>query len=66
MPRIRARLLDARHCVAQIVILHQRGASELLQLFVFENFEPLQIRERRSLRCRQRLRSPKVLGHGGL
>ena len=58
---IRARLLDPRHGIAQIVVLFERGARELLQLFVFENLEPLKIRKRRGLRGGQRIRRTEVL-----
>ena len=60
---IRPRLLHARHGVAQIVVVFQRGAREPLQLFVFENLEPFKVRERCGLRSGQRLRRPEVYRH---
>ena len=65
---IRARLLDARHRIAQIVVLYQRGARQLLQLFVFENLEPLEVGERLGLRraaearARENSRAPETAG----
>ena len=51
-----ARLFHARHGVAQIVVLLQRRADQLLQLLVFENLEPFQVGEGSGLLRRQRLR----------
>ena len=64
MPRLARACLDARHRVAQIVVLHQRGADQILQLFVFEDLAPFEIGQRCGLRRRQRLRRAKVCGTG--
>ena len=47
MPRFARASSHARHGVAQIVVLNQRGAHQLLQLFVFEDLEPLEVGQRR-------------------
>jgi hypothetical protein len=38
-------LLNTRYRVAQIIVLYQRGASQILKLFVFEDVEPPKIRK---------------------
>ena len=65
-PQIGARLFDARHCVAQVVVLHQGRADQRLQLFVFEDFKPFQIGEGSGLPDGERLRRAKLRGRGEL
>ena len=43
---LRLRLQDARRRDAHVVILLERGANQLLQLLVLENFPPLLVSER--------------------
>ena len=63
-PETRARLFHAEHRVAQIVVLLQCRADQILQLLVLEDLEPFEIGQRRGLARRQRIRRAKVRRRG--
>ena len=55
--KIGARRIHTCHGVAQIVIRFECLADQLLQLFVFENLKPLQIRQRTGVSGRRCIRA---------
>ena len=52
-PQIGARRIHPRHGLAQIVVLHERGSDQLLQLLVLEDLEPFQVRQRSEIGWRR-------------
>src|SRR5262249_52966716 len=54
-PQIGARRVDPRDGLAQIVIINESGSDQLLKLFILEDLEPLQIRQRTGIGRRDRV-----------